>query len=360
MLLGIDEYPFHQTALPFAATATSDAQWNDGHYICFADAAGTVCVAASLRLYPNNDVLDGFVCVRHAGKQHNLRVSRRLRPDLEHLGAGPLRMEVIEPMRTVRLVLEPNATALQLDITCTSTVRPYLDPAEVTRADGRLISERSTYELTGGCAGWLQVGDTRVAFDPARDAFFRNHSWGVHPSRGGPRQFAAPSRRERAPGVRHWALFAMPDHGGFFFLDPSGRRAAGTGAILYPDRSAPVTAVDTDVSFYPGERRLRGGSFRLTEDGGRVREYEMTDLGWVYCQGGGYFGGFTDGLGQGVYRGDLHAEGEVWDVSDPTLVRDAAGREFEFEHAWAESFVRLSSEGRAGLAHYECVVIAAG
>ena len=45
-----------------------------------------------------------------------------------------------------------------------------------------------------------------------------------------------------------------------------------------------------------------------------MRTYEIEDMGWVYCQGGGYFGGFDDGLGQGVYRGDYHDEGEVWDV----------------------------------------------
>jgi NAD(P)-dependent dehydrogenase (short-subunit alcohol dehydrogenase family) len=71
----------------------------------------------------------------------------------------------------------------------------------------------------------------------------------------------------------------------------------------------------------------------------------------------GVFGGFDDGLGQGVYRGDYHVEGEVWDVSHPTQITDASGRTFEFDHAWAENFTRLTSDGRAGLAHFECVVI---
>ena len=80
-------------------------------------------------------------------------------------------------------------------------------------------------------------------------------------------------------------------------------------------------------------------------------------MGWVYCQGGGYFGGFDDGLGQGVYRGDYHEEGEVWDVSHPTQVVGSDGTAFEFDHAWAESFTRLRSGDQTGLAHYECVVI---
>ena len=163
--------------------------------------------------------------------------------------------------------------------------------------------------------------------------------------------------KRRLPGVRQWVLFDMPDHGGFYFVDPSGRAASGKGAIMLADRSVPVTSVESDLQFYEGGRRLRAGSFRLTDADGIERSYLVEDLGWVYCQGGGYFGGFDDGLGQGVYRGDYHAEGEVWDVSHPTQVVDEKGHAFEFDHAWAENFTRLTSDGATGLAHFECVVI---
>jgi hypothetical protein len=50
-------------------------------------------------------------------------------------------------------------------------------------------------------------------------------------------------------------------------------------------------------------------------------------------------------------------EGEVWDVSHPTTVVGADGKAFEFDHAWAENFTRLTCDGGRGLAHFECVVI---
>jgi hypothetical protein len=359
VLLRFDEYPFHQITASFAGVAGSDPQWNDGHYVCLSDQAGQVCLTSSLRLYHNNDVLDGFVCLRHDGRQHNIRLSRRLRPHMDELAVGPLRLEILEPMRTVRLVLEDNEFGFALDVTCRSATVPYEDPAEVTRIDGRLISERMTYEITGKCDGWAEVGGERFGLDAATDSFFRNHSWGYQAGRGGPRLYAAPTvgARRRVPGVRQWVLFDMPDHGGFYFVDPSGRRASGKGAIMLADRSVAVTAVEHDLQFYDGGRRLRSGTFQLTDAEGVVRRYQAEDLGWVYCQGGGYFGGFNDGLGQGVYRGDYHVEGEVWDVSHPTQITDASGRSFEFDHAWAENFTRLTSDGRAGLAHFECVVI---
>ena len=120
----------------------------------------------------------------------------------------------------------------------------------------------------------------------------------------------------------------------------------------------PIVDIASDLEFYEGGRRVRRGSFRLTDVEATVRDYEFESLGWVYCQGGGYFGGFDDGLGQGIYRGDQHVEGEVWDVSHPTTLVDPSGRSFEFEHDWAESFTLLRHAGTTGLAHYECVRIA--
>ena len=312
---------------------------------------------SNVRLYANNDVLDGFVCVRHESLQYNVRLSRRLRPDVERLGVGPLRLEIVRPLEEVRLVLDDNAIGIRLDVTCHTANVPYMGPVEVRRVDGRLLSERATYELTGACEGWVEVGGERIDLDRSTSSFFRNHSWGFQPGRGGPRPHGAPTPSRRVPGLRQWVLFHLPDHGGFYFIDPSGRAASGRGAILQVDRIVPVIDVVHQLEFYDGGRRLRRGSFGLTDVEGTVREYQLDDLGWIYCQGGGYFGGFEDGLGQGVYRGDEHAEGEVWDVSHPTTVVDESGRQFEFEHDWAENFTRLSHRGQIGLSHHECVQI---
>jgi hypothetical protein len=357
MLLGMDEYPFHQITQTFAGVGGSDPMWNDGHYVCGADQAGRVSFTSNLRLYANNDVMDGFVCLRHEGLQHNIRVSRRLRPAMDELRVGPLRIEIREPLEALRMVLDDNAFGFTLDVTCHSTVSPYMGPIEITREDGRLLGERATYEITGELEGWVAVGGHRVTLDRGTASFFRNHSWGYQPGRGGPRPYGSPTPRRRVPGVRQWVLFHMPDHGGFFFEDPNGREAAGKGAVLERDRITPVVRVEHDIEFYEGGRRLHRGWFRLVDVDGRERRYDVEDLGWVYCQGGGYFGGFDDRLGQGVFRGDYHEEGEVWDVSHPTTITRADGSTFELRYDWAENFTLVRSGDAAGLAHYECVVM---
>jgi hypothetical protein len=278
---------------------------------------------------------------------------------MDHLGVGPLRVELVEPMKVLRMVLDDNdvldGPGISLDVTCHTTAGPHLDPIETTRIDGRLISERATYEVTGGCSGWVSVDGRRIELASA--SFFRNHSWGYQPGRGGARSGAPAGGPRRLPGVRQWMLFHMPDHGGYYFSDPRPRAASAKGVIMFRDRSSTVQSIAHDLQFYEGGRRLRSGAFELTDEGGVVHAYEVDDLGWVYCQGGGYFGGFDDGLGQGVYRGDYHEEGEVWDVSHPTQIVDETGRTFEFDHAWAESFVRVRSGDARGLGHFECVVI---
>jgi hypothetical protein len=274
------------------------------------------------------------------------------------LAVGPLRLEIVRPLEEVRLVLGANDRDIALDLTCRTVGVPYMGPIEVTRVDGRLMSERATYEVAGRCSGWVDVGGERIPLEEGSASFFRNHSWGNQGGRGGPRH-GAPGPSRRAAGVRQWVLFNTPSHSGFYFEDPSGRAAAGRGAVLLDDRAVPIASAAHDLEFYEegGGRRVRRGSFTLLDTEGVSRRYDFEDLGWVYCQGGGYFGGFDDGLGQGVYRGDYHVEGEVWDVSHPTKVVDTGGKEFEFDSAWAESFVRLAGpDGEAGLAHFECVV----
>lgn len=46
MLIGLDEYPFHQIAESFAGAATGDPSWNDGHYFGVTDHAGKVSLTA--------------------------------------------------------------------------------------------------------------------------------------------------------------------------------------------------------------------------------------------------------------------------------------------------------------------------
>ncbi len=206
--MGIDEYPFHQVTDTFAAVAGSDPSWNDGHYICAADQGGEMAFTSNVRLYANNDVLDGFVCLRHRDRQYNVRVSRRLRPDMEYLGAGPLRLEVVEPLSAVRLVLDENAIGIALDVTCHTANVPYMGPIEIRRLEGGLMSERATYEITGGAEGWVSSA-ANVSYSAVDDVVLPQSFVGVSAAAAG-RPHRTRHARAGQAGARSPAMGILP------------------------------------------------------------------------------------------------------------------------------------------------------
>ena len=165
--------------------------------------------------------------------------------------------------------------------------------------------------------GWVQIGDERVVLERPTTSFFRNHSWGYQPPRGRPAAHGTPVPASGRPVCGNGCSSTRPSTAGSSSRTPAGG-SPRRGAVLQGDRVIPIVDVATELEFYEGGRRVRRGWFRLTDVEATIREYEFESLGWVYCQGGGYFGGFDDGLGQGIYRGDQHVEGEIWDVSHPT------------------------------------------
>jgi hypothetical protein len=55
----MDEY--RTTRSPRRSRPRDGPGLNDGHYICLSDMAYEIGLASTLRMYQNNDVLDGFV-----------------------------------------------------------------------------------------------------------------------------------------------------------------------------------------------------------------------------------------------------------------------------------------------------------
>lgn len=98
----------------------------------------------------------------------------------------------------------------------------------------------------------------------------------------------------------------------------------------------------------------------MTRPDGGTDRFRLTPIGWpVYLQGGGYHEGFDDHRGRGVYRGEFHSEGEVWDVTHPVEVGDPTGLFRQRPDAWAEQFahcVNLDDPTDAGFGHQECVL----
>lgn len=368
-LTKLDEWPRHQAGGTFDVVVDGSPHWSDGYYFTTGADDGTYTLMGGFRLYANNDVLDAFTCVVHAGVQRNMRWSRRLRPRIDDLDCGPIEIEIVEPLRIVRVTAGDNPYGITYDLTFEGVAPPYNEERVITIVNGRLQSDRSNYDQCCTVRGWLAVDGDRV--DVAGWTGVRDHSWGIGNNVGGPRSTAIAPPPDAAPpiGLRQWCVFRLPERAVFwqFHHSAAGAYTKFEACCSYPydDTREPFryTGVRHEVGWVCEDgralRRLARGTVELDRpDGGTDRFVVEPVSGPIYLQGGGYWAGFDDGLGRGVYRGDLHHEGDRWDVSHPTRVVGPKGLRLRDDH-WAEAWARCTdlSDGTAGTGHLECVVI---
>jgi hypothetical protein len=87
-----------------------------------------------------------------------------------------------------------------------------------------------------------------------------------------------------------------------------------------------VTDARLRLELVPGTRRFRTIGLDVQAEGVGALLITSSALGpSIAMPGLGYSGGFDDGNGLGVWRGELHVEHERWDVSHPADVVDANG-----------------------------------
>src|SRR5450756_400756 len=84
--------------------------------------------------YPNLSVQDAFAVVRRGSLHRVVRASRALGVDRMNLSVGPFRIEVLEGLKRVRYVLDPNDHGLSFDLTWTGAIPPLLEARHYIRS----------------------------------------------------------------------------------------------------------------------------------------------------------------------------------------------------------------------------------
>ena len=367
-LTRMDEYPRHQVGGTFDSVVSDSVHWNDGFYFTLGDEATGATLFAAIRLYPNTDVIDGFACVTVDAQQHNLRWSRRLRPRNDDIEVGPLRLDIVEPLTRLRLTCQDNPYGIAFDLDWVGLHEPYLEDRIVRFSGGRKVYDRTNYDQCCAVTGTISVGGRTLTVTPDTWVGVRDHSWGMGRTGGGASAAIAPDAGRdprRGFAMRQWTMIRMPDRVMFwqFHQQKDGSFDAPESIVIPLDPSQPRWSyVDVSAEATRAEGLPRATSTRVTftRPDGTVDRYELTPVGApAYLQGGGYHDGFADRQGRGVYRGEDHHEGEVWDVSHPVEVGDPSGWFQQRPDAWAENFatcVNLDDPADRGFGHLECVL----
>ncbi|MFV0463511.1 MAG: hypothetical protein ACK5MP_10015 [Nostocoides sp.] len=315
-----DDYPYHQHMMPNDVPATSDPHFNDGYWWSwYAEGTYFFC---GLRVHPNNNVMDGYAGVVRDGVQHNIRVSRALRPEANTLQVGPLKVEIVDPLKVQRITLEDNPSGVTFDVHAQVSCPLYVESPYVHYRYSRVLNHLLRYSGSVRATGTASVLGQPIPIENWYGA--RDHSWGIRSSMGPYVPIGGAGESEDDADVRAlrlWVPFETDQDSGFFHLheDRTGRMLDFEGRVYRADGTVvPLASARHELTYYPGTSRLSGGAFTLMHHDGSEDRYTFE----VVCepshpQGFGYTRGWSDGGNPGVYRGVSYAEHDSFDVSDP-------------------------------------------
>ncbi|HEV8297837.1 MAG TPA: hypothetical protein VGQ20_11085 [Acidimicrobiales bacterium] len=329
MLSELDDTLWHQLPTTFDHVGTSDPRFFDRYWFAVYEPEGRGALQFTLGVYNNMNVVDGGFVVIHDGRQHNLRVSRSLRPRFDTT-CGPMRVEMVRPFEQFRLLVDPGGHHVHGELEWVGVLPPEEEKPHFERARGRVAQEYQRFDQIGECSGWLDIDGDRIDVD--RWWGCRDHSWGVRPSMGIPEPVTGPTPPPAQVGSLFAFLFFSTDTlaGHVQVMERGTARVYLTG--LLRDRSdlgAPdihVRDATLHIEFHEGTRRFRTVDLDLEVEDGRRLALHADALGpSIAMPGLGYSGGYDDGRGLGVWRGDDHREAEVWDVRHPSDVVLADG-----------------------------------
>ena len=140
---------------------------------------------------------------------------------------------------------------------------------------------------------------------------------------------------------------------------PDGRTIDFEGRLDFPDgRSVPLVSIDHALEYQPGTKRPVGGSWTLVDAEGVAREYTLRASGPpADVQAGGYYRGWRDGLGPGIYRGAEVVETDDYDITQGGAATGPPHVPVEHRFGPTEHPMHLvGPDGGAGMAHLEHTV----
>ncbi len=293
MLTKGDDYPVHQTAEPIAFAGT-DRNFYDRYFFNGYAPDGSGFFALAFGVYPQLGVADAHFCTIRDGVQHCLHASRELGFERMDLTVGPIRIEVLEPLHQLRLIVTEQE-GIAADITFTARAFPIEEPRFTRRNGSRLFMDYTRMTQNGHYRGWIAADGARRDLAEGT-AGTRDRSWGIRP--------VGAADAQPVPGAPlpqffwQWTPINLPGGSLFFHLnaDAAGK-AWNSRAAWVPDGAGAdgivAGAGQMRARLAPGTRWPAGGELALDLPGAPSRvtleplvRFQMRGLGYTSPQWG--------------------------------------------------------------------------
>lgn len=322
MLNRLDDYPIHQTPEPIAQPATSERNLYDRTWFNGYAADGSYFFAVTMAIYPHRGILDGALSVvTPGGEQHCVFASRRAPVERTETNVGPLRLEVLEPMRRTRIVLEENESGLACDLVFSARTAAIQEGRQTLWNGARRIMDATRFDQFGRWHGVISTPDGEIRVDKAVCHGIKDRSWG-HRQVGEPETGGAPAAAPSSFFL--WTPIAWDDHitHAIFFDNERGEPLINEGvtAPLYPSEAAiPAVQDGRDrrlahvahrLAYHPGTRLARRAEIDLMAHDGAVRTLRLEPLLKFQMKGLGYV---HPKWGHGRWQGELAVGCESFD-----------------------------------------------
>ncbi len=287
MLTKGDEYPLHQTPEPMAWSG-SDRNFYDRYFFNGYSADGSIFFAAAMGIYPQLDIMDASFCLLIDGIQHNIRASRRMGSERLDMAVGPIRIEILEPLEKLRIVVAANDSPITADITLTVRHAPIEEPRFIRRNGPRMFMDYTRLTQNVGWSGTISRDGIDHALTPETHRGTRDRSWGIRPV-GAP-ESQPPPMGDLPQFYWLWTPSNFDRHAVFFHTNDDGdgegwNRRAVVDAIGGEVRE--FDAASYDVRYRMGTRRIDGLTVQLADDASLSFEplgvdFYMSGLGYMH------------------------------------------------------------------------------
>jgi hypothetical protein len=292
--------------------------------------------------------MDAAVSVVRDGRQFTVSASRLAPRERTETRVGPISVEVVEPLRTLRVRVAPNDTGIEADLTFAARSEAIEEPRMTSRAGSRVIMDATRMTQFGTWTGRLVAGGREHRVDPAAVLGTRDRSWGVRPV--GEPEGGAPAAM---PGQFFWlwaplhferdcvlATVAENAHGRPWFESAWRADAERFG----DDALHELGRVTHRLRWQRGTRRASGGTLEVAVPGGPALAIDLEPLLVFPMRGLGYAG---SDWSHGTWKGEDAVGGQTWEL----------GREDPLSHLHVQQLVRARRGNETGLGVLEQLVI---
>jgi hypothetical protein len=311
----LDDYPIHQIPEVIRHVGTSDRNFYDRYYFNCHPRSGDLMLITGSGQYPNLGVTDAFALVRTGTTHKVVRASRELGSDRMDTTVGPFRVEVLEGLKRLRVVLEPTDHGLSYDLTFEGSIPAQLEPAHHIRQQERVVFDSRRLAQTGRWSGTVTVDG--ATFDVTPDDWLgtRDRSWGIRPVG----ESEPPGIQVKNAGTFYWLYAPMQfeDHSILCIVqeDEKGRRVLEE-AVRVRSGGEPeyLGRPEYRPCYAPGTRDVTEAVIAFSPPNGTPFEVRATPVLPVHLMvGTGY--GLEPDWKHGMYQGpELTVQGVTYDL----------------------------------------------